>query len=276
MPVQPSYVRDIERWRERRVADLKRRWLSIVGMTWLEEGTITIGSDPANGVVLPKGPPHVGTINVQDGTVTIAAAQGSGLTHDGTPVATLVLRDDGDPTPTVLRLRSLSLTLHRWEDRLAIRIRDDASPAVRAFRGIDYFPIDPAWRLPARFEAHHPPRVVEVPSVLGTPETRRLPGVAAFDVGGETYRLETFEEAGTTDLFIVFGDRTNRADTYEGGRYVYARPPASDGTVTLDFNRAYNPPCVFSPFTTCSLPLPENRLPFRIEAGERRYRAPEA
>ena len=76
-------------------------------------------------------------------------------------------------------------------------------------------------------------------------------------------------------LFLVFGDKTNGKETYGGGRFLYTDPP-QNGRVELDFNRAYNPPCVFSHYATCPLPPPGNKLPLPILAGEKKFVAPHA
>jgi uncharacterized protein (DUF1684 family) len=173
----------------------------------------------------------------------------------------------------VLQIGSVRFHVLWREGRLALRVKDSNSPARQAFTEIERFPVDLRWRLEARFEPYEPERSVPVPTVLGYDEVYRVPGALAFDVDGGTHRLEAFLEQGSTDLFIVFGDRTNGTETYGGGRFVYT-PPPRDGAVVLDFNRAYNPPCVFTPHATCALPLPENRLSIRVEAGERRYEGP--
>jgi hypothetical protein len=169
---------------------------------------------------------------------------------------------------------SLSFYVIRRADELAVRIKDDRSPARASFTGIEYFPIDPRWRFEARFQPHDPPRSERVPTVVGMEETYQVPGTLAFEFDGVTHRIDAFYEDGETDLFIIFGDLTNRSDTYGGGRYMYARPPDDRGIVLVDFNRAYNPPCVFTPFATCALPPPQNKLPIRVEAGEKLYRGP--
>ena len=143
--------------------------------------------------------------------------------------------------------------------------------ARQAFRGIESYPVDARWRLEGRFEPYDPPKRMVVPDALDRGQQEVIPGAVAFDVGGATYRIDVFDEEGTEDLFLVFGDLTNRNETFGGGRYLYTPPPGADGRVVVDFNRAYNPPCVFTPFATCSLPPPQNRLPIRIEAGEKRY-----
>jgi hypothetical protein len=193
--------------------------------------------------------------------------------HAGTPVdAPIPLRDDVDGPPTVLQMGSLRLhVIRRYADRLAVRVRDVESPARAAFRGIEHYPVDDRWRFEARFDPYEPSRVSEVPTILDVPEVYATPGAVVFEHESETHRLDAFLEPGETDLFIVFADLTTGTETYGGGRYLYTEPPDERGRVVLDFNRAYNPPCVFTEHATCALPLPQNRLPFRVEAGEKRY-----
>ena len=153
---------------------------------------------------------------------------------------------------------------------LAVRVKDSESEALRAFRGLDYFPYAPAWRLEGRFEAAPEGSALEVPNSVGRTEKIRQPGWVSFDVEGKTFRLIALDDTGDGRLFLVFGDPTNGRETYGGGRFLYTDPPAG-GKVVIDFNRAYNPPCVFTPYATCPLPPRENRLPFPIPAGEKKY-----
>jgi uncharacterized protein (DUF1684 family) len=270
-----SHAEEVEAWRARRLARLTAPdgWLTLVGLEWLREGANPIGSDPSNAVRLPggKAPPHLGSIEVSGGKAAIEVYAGSNVLNEGRPVSRMVLRDDTDGDPTVLRLGTLSFHVINREGALAVRIKDRHSPVRTGFRGIDHYPVDPRWRIEARFEAYDPPKDALVPDILGTGQTMRVPGAVVFEAKGRTHRLEAFLETGETDLFVVFGDETNEDETYGGGRYLYAAPPHDAGSVVVDFNRAYNPPCVFTPYATCALPLPENRLPIRIEAGERRY-----
>jgi hypothetical protein len=272
------HVEEILRWREHRVARLTGPdgWLSVVGLAWLEEGENAVGSDPTSKVLLPSEnvPGRIGVIRVEGESAVASFSPGSGVTHAGRPVETLRLEDDSSGDPTLLRLGSLSFHLIRRHDQLAVRIRDEGSLAREAFTGIDYFPIDPEWHVEARLEPYDPPRSVVVPTVLGSEETYAMPGAIVFSHDGLSHRLEVFLEAGETDLFIVFGDLTNGQDTYGGGRFLYAPPPGEAGSLAVDFNKAYNPPCVFTPFATCALPLPQNKLPIRVGAGEKLYRGP--
>lgn len=241
-------------------------WLTLVGLEWLQEGENLVGSDPSNPVRLPPGAPaRLGTILVRQGVATL---------HGVPEVGTMELRDDSEGTPTVVSLGSLRLHVINRDGRLAVRVRDTESPARRRFLGIERYPVDPRWRVEARLEPFDPPMEVPVPNVLGFEETTVVPGALDFVVDEKGLRLLAFVEKGTDDLFIVFGDLTNGDETYGAGRYLYAPPPADGGITFVDFNKAYNPPCVFTPYATCVLPLRENRLPIRVEAGERRYSLP--
>lgn len=259
-----THRKDVERWRAHRLARLTAPggWLTLVDLHWLHEGDNPVGSGPLE---------RAGTITVRNGVVTLRADPAAGLTHQGSPVDSLHLRDDSEGDPTLVRLGTLSFHLINRDGRLAVRVKDTESPARKAFAGIESYPVDLRWRLEARFEPSGPPREARVPNVLGFEESMVVPGALRFEVDGSSHRLLAFTETGTRDLFIVFGDLTNEDETYQGGRYLYAAPPKNDGPVVVDFNEAYNPPCVFTPYATCVLPLPENRLHVRIEAGEKRY-----
>jgi uncharacterized protein len=252
-------------------------WLTVVGLHWLEPGATSVGSHPRSALRLPadRAPERVGTIDVEEGQVWFEPEPEAPVDHDGHRVMSrLRLRDDleGAGAPTVLAVGSLRLhVIRRFEDRLGVRVRDLEGPARQRFTGIEHYPVDERWRLQARFEPYDPPKVSRAPTVLGMEEAYPTPGALAFDHDGRTHRLDAFLEPGETDLFIVFADATSGTETYGGGRYLYTKQPDGAGLVELDFNRAYNPPCVFTAHATCALPLPQNRLPFRVEAGEKRY-----
>ena len=277
-----SYEDEIEAWRTDRIARLRspEGWFSLVGLCWLRPGTNSVGSDPSNDVVLPgeKVAAHAGTIEFEpDGRAVLHATPDSGLRHRSEPVADLELESAAPITR--IRSGSISFTLIRREHMAAIRVRDRDRPERIGFPGIEHFPVDPAWRVQARLEPVEDRREVVVPAVAGPGERYLVAGAAVFEVPlpdapGE-HRLIAFEEEPGNDLFFVFGDATSRSETYPGGRFMYMPPPDPadpERRMVVDFNRAYNPPCVFTEFATCPVPLPENRLPFRIEAGELRYR----
>ncbi len=277
------YEQEIDAWQRARVERLRspEGWLSLVGLWWLHPGTNTIGSAEGNDVVLPSREiaAEAGTIELgPDGRAVLHADPAAGFRHRSQPVTTLEMRADPAEGLTRIRAGSISFHLIRREDMLAVRVRDRDRPARVGFDGIRCYPIDPAWRVDARLEPDPDRREVIVPAVAGPGERYVIAGTAAFEAPnapGE-HRLIAFEEKPGEDLFFVFGDATNVAETYPGGRFMYMPPPAPDdaeGRMVLDFNQAYNPPCVFTEFATCPVPLPANRLKFRIEAGELRYGA---
>jgi uncharacterized protein (DUF1684 family) len=279
-----EHLAEVERWRARRIAGLTgpTGWLSVVGLAWLHEGSNTVGSEHSNDVVLPRGPALLGTIEVPPATGQADPAGpatpafhpepgGEALLQGAPIVDDLALRDDTFGHPTSVAVESVSFYLIRRLGNLGVRIKDRESPARSAFAGIEHYPVDLRWRFEARFEPFDPPRRVAVPTVMDVTEEYLVPGALAFDLAGETHRLEAYLEEGETELFIVFGDLTNGTETFGGGRYIYRKPPDGRGIVDLDFNYAYNPPCVFTPHATCPIPTAQNRLPIRVEAGEKRY-----
>jgi len=261
-----SHAREVEAWREERYARLRGEvgWLTLAGLDWLKPGDNRVGTDPASDVRLRSGPTSAGTITVDDGHVR---ASGD-FTHDGEAVDSLELASDLDGDPTMLELGVLRLCIIDRGGRLAVRSWDTTSQARRTFTGIDHWPFDAAWRLDARYEPT-PDASISVPDVLGTVEDELSPGTVSFEVDGVDHRLQALPGGPDGELFLVFADATNGRETYGGGRFLYTPPPSSDGRVDVDFNRSYNPPCVFSPYATCPLPWPANRLPIRVEAGER-------
>jgi uncharacterized protein (DUF1684 family) len=276
-PDASQHGRDIEAWKERRVASLKREdgWLTLVGLYWLEKGENPVGSDPNSHVVLPAGkaPGRLGSITLApDGTATFLATEGETVEVAGKSATRLALSTDaGGGQPTVLRRGPIRFYLIDRAGRIAVRVKDSESAALKAFHGIDRFPTSLAWRVEAKVERHDPPRRIPVPNVLGGSYDDTSPATLVFEVGGRTFRLDAVDEAGTTDWFVIFGDQTNGKETYGGGRFLYVTPPAPGSPAVLDFNKAYNPPCVFSPYATCPLPTKENKLAVRVEAGEKNY-----
>ncbi len=269
-----EYEAELARWRAARVESLRgeQGWLALAGLFWLDEGERRIGSDPAADIVLPAGaPPTIGVITRQGEQVRLRVADGVDARIGGAPVVDVALRPDVDRV--ALGDRFVFLILRRGE-RYGVRLYDTRAPARGEFTGLDSFPVRQEWRIRARFEPFTPPRTIEHPTVIGATRAE-VPGVAIFTVDGREHRLTPILETGPEgqELLFLFRDRTSGTETYPGGRFLVARPPA-DGVVELDFNRAHNPPCAFTEYATCPLPRAENDLPIRIEAGEKRYAGP--
>lgn len=266
---------EVEKWRAGRLERLRREdgWLTLVGLFWLEEGKNRFGSDPFNRVVFPEGsaPARMGSFDLSDGTVRLLLDPGVVVTHEGKPASALTLKSDAGGGPTVLQHGTLRFYVIKRGDRFGIRVKDSESGARRNFTGIESFPVDPVWRVVAQFDPYTPPRKMPIPNVLGSPTSETSPGAVVFEAGGRSYRLDAVVEEGSEELFLIFGDKTNGHETYGGGRFLYASRPGSDGKLIVDFNRAYNPPCVFTPYATCPLPPPQNKLAIPVEAGEKTY-----
>jgi hypothetical protein len=274
--------RSVEAWRAQRHAALRRpmSWLTLVGLDFLAEGRNRIGSDPGNEVMLPGGPPLAGVIELRDGVATASSVDG-GFLVDGVPVDGVELVSDHDETEerpaTTLEIGSLRVRLIRRgaaRERFGLRTWDVEAPVRDAFTGVPHWPIDPAWVVEARFEPAEPGATLTVPDVLGDLLEETTPGAVIFGVAGTPCRIDAVEGGDAGELWLIFGDATNGTETYGGGRFLYTSAPRPDGLVTVDFNRAYNPPCVFSPYATCPLPPAGNRLDVRVEAGELLFTPP--
>jgi uncharacterized protein (DUF1684 family) len=222
----------------------------------------------------------IGTVSLDgEGVARLSVTTGLEVTCDGQAVHQRTLRSDNDGPPGADRIVHGRLTyeLIRRGEIAAIRVRDPDSDRRRMFSGTDWFPVRPAWRVQGTFEPFAEERLISIPYDLG-PVLSRSPGQVALrfrQTPERIWRLDTLMDDQRQRLFLLFGDATNRDQTYGAGRFVYAPlPEVGSGRVTIDFNRALNPACAFTEFATCPLAPPQNRLPFRIEAGERRYLGP--
>lgn len=269
--IDPAYLTKIKEWQQKRLDALKTKdsWLSLAGLFWLKEGRNTFGSDPVNDLIITdvKAPARIGSFIFENGQVRFLAAQGEIIMHGSEVVFEIPLKNDTEREPTILSSGSLSWLIIKRGDRLGVRLRDSGHPRIDKLKKIDTFPIDPEWCVEAVLERFEKPRMIKVPTVLGTENDSPAPGVLVFEIYGKTYRLTPL--GGTGDLFLIFGDETNTVETYGGGRFLSVKQPGENGRTLIDFNMAVNPPCTFSPFATCPLPPPANQLPIRVTAGEK-------
>lgn len=260
-----KHDKEIADWQTDRATRLKSEygWLSLIGLFWLDEG--------ANTVTLPSaGSPSV-KVTRQGEVVTLEPTPSA--TIDGKPVtAPAVLKNDADPAgPTTVQIGTVRFQIIKRGERYGLRARDSQAPTRTQFAGLEYYPTDARYRVEARFEPYQPEKKIPITDVTGMTADSIAPGALVFTLDGKEYRIDPVNEEGTNDLFIIFKDATSRDETYQAGRYLYATRPGPDGKTVIDFNKAYNPPCAFTHFATCPLPPPQNRLPIRIEAGEKRY-----
>ena len=259
-----AYTTEIRDWQQNRDTRLRKEdsWLTLIGLHWLQDGE--------NVVTLTKaGAPQVRVL--RSGAQTILHPDPA-MAIDEKPVTADVplLADADEKGPTIVQMGSVRFNVIKRGDRYALRVKDAEAETRTHFKGLEYYPIDPKWRVTARFEAYHPPKKIPITDVTGMTADNLSPGALVFEIDGKEYRLDPILEEGSDEYFVIFRDGTSRDTTYPAGRYLYT-PQAKDGTTVIDFNRAYNPPCAFTPFATCPLPPLQNRLPIRIEAGEKKY-----
>ena len=274
-------------WRQAREAELSgpESWLGLAGLYWLEPGANPVGSAGENGVILPRGPARLGTLEWEGEagvywrpaspgeTRREPGGAGAAASADGSPVPAdpwdQPLADDREGRPDRVCLGNLVFFLIRRGERLGVRVRDMDWAATRPFAGVPAYPFDPAWRLTGRWEPLVPPQTLLVPDVTGEERPVTVDHGARFTVAGEDCQLLP-QSVGPDGVLLVFRERGSGRETYGGGRFLHC-PPPEGGRILLDFNRAYNPPCAFTPFATCPLPPPENWLPLAIPAGERKW-----
>lgn len=265
-----AYRAGVEKYRAERAEAIggEDGWLSVAGLTWLHPGENTVGADPANDVVLPDGaaPASTGAVSVTPDGVFFTPAPDVAVTLNGQPVTG---RSPFTPTvaknPDIFHHRDLRFLLLKLGDRYAFRLKDNNHVLKRNFKGLRWYDIDPKWRVEAKLIAPESPRQLVMNNIVGEKDVYDSAGFLEFELDGNPLRLEAAKR--DDGLFIVFRDGTSGRSTYGGARFLYADMP-TDGKVALDFNRAVNPPCAFSPYTTCPVPPAHNRLAVRIEAGE--------
>ena len=269
---QASYDEEIALWRRDREARLKAEGtgLGVAGLFWLNPGANTVGTNPGSDLVLPKdsAPAVVGRFMLENGEVLFEPHQDVTATLNGAPATRRTLRPDAPGPPDILRINTLTLFVIQRGNRTGIRLKDTNSPARRNFAGLNCFPIRQVFRVKAKYTPYDQPRKIQIANVLGDSSEDVSPGYVEFELAGKHFRLEPLLEG--DELFFIFKDKTSGRETYPAGRYLYADVPQS-GEVILDFNKAVNPPCAFTPFATCPLPPRQNRLAVAIEAGELRY-----
>jgi hypothetical protein len=268
------YRQQLETSRKARVDRLTAPmgWLSLVGLDWLKDGKNTVGSAKDNTIVIAKLPPHFCVITLSGGKAMLQMAPGSDAAGIETKNGPLEMLDDSHEKPTTVSSRTVSFYLVERNGQHGLRVKDSDAPTRTNFLGIDYFDIDPSWRVEAKWEAYDPPREIDEPNILGKVDKVIVPGAALFTRDGKTYRVEpVIETPGDKNLFLVFADKTSGHETYGAARFLYTDPP-KDGKLILDFNTAYNPPCAFTPYATCPLPTAQNRIGARVTAGEKKYR----
>ena len=273
---QPSieaHAAEVEEWYQNRIVSLKREsgWLNLIGLEWLEEGSNVFGTEGNSDVKLntDKFQGRMGEFVLEQGKVFFSPAV-SGIIADSVEISmkTLVF-DEVQKLNANMQYGTLRWTIIKRADAYGLRIRDLESPAVVSFQGIDRYPVDLEWRVKAKFVPYVPVKEIMITNVLGQTTPNLSPGYLEFERDGKTFKIDALDE--DDELYLIIADQTSGVETYGAGRYMYVKKPIAGDEVIIDFNKAYNPPCVFSPYATCPLPPRQNVLELAIEAGEKTY-----
>ena len=277
-----AWQTELASWRAQRATNLQapEGWLSLIGLDWLQPGDNSFGSDAGNRIQLPaKTAAHIGVVHFEKKALRLLPPAGGfpkSLLVDGHPAQEQPLATDDAETPSKLTIGTVTIILIHRDDRFALRIKDTEAPTRVGFHGLRWYPPNAAYRVRARWIPYNPPKILDIPTVLGTTTHLPAPGAAEFTIDGQTVRLEpVLEDPKATELFFIMRDATSKTTTYGAGRFLYTELPdhgvAQPGELWLDFNRAVNPPCAFTAYATCPLPPTQNRLTIAIPAGEQRY-----
>ena len=271
-----TYENEINAWHANRVATQlvgDNGWLNLAGLYWLKEGFNTFGSDPSNDVVFPEGKmvSNAGTFVVQQGKVIMEVNEGVEIMKDSIAVNHEVIHIPDSSFYPVMSYGTLEWLVIDRSGKLGVRVRDLDSEAVKNFTGVERYPIDPKWRVEAKWEKYEPLKHIAITNILGQTYQSPCPGALVFTIDGVEYRLDAIDDGTEGEYYILFGDKTNETETYPSGRYMYVKYPDGDGKVIVDFNKSYNPPCAFTEFATCPLPPKQNGLDLTITAGEKNF-----
>jgi len=278
-----AFQKNLATWRTEHTADLLKPdgWLSLIGLEWLQPGDNTVGAAADNKIRLPKGPAHVALLHLEGETVTLNPPS-EGFPQNflvaGAPAKPQPLRAEPNKDKVAPRMTIATFNMYviRREARFALRIKDSQSPAITGFHGLKWFEPDIAFRVVARWIPYTPHKTITLATLVGTNYDQPVPGAAEFQLAGVTFRLEpVLEDPALAKLFFILRDTTSTTTTYGACRFLYTGFPTNGldkpGELVLDFNRLENPPCAYTPFSTCPLPPPGNRLPIPLPVGEKRY-----
>lgn len=283
LPQETGWQKENSAWRTQHTADLLKPdgWLSLVGLEWLETGDNSVGSASGNKIHLASGPAHLAVLHLEGETVTLNPPE-EGFPSDflvsGAQAKSQSLRAEPnkDKESPRLTIGTLSMYVIRREKRFALRVKDAHSPAIAGFHELKWYAPNPAYRVTAKWIPYLPQKTVTLATLIGTNYDQPVPGAAEFILSGKAFHLEpVLEDPTVAKLFFILRDKTSTTTTYGACRFLYTGFPTNGldkpGELVLDFNRLENPPCAYTPYSTCPLPPPGNQLPIALPVGERRY-----
>ncbi|HTP03311.1 MAG TPA: DUF1684 domain-containing protein [Anaerolineales bacterium] len=267
-----EYLKGLERWRVDMDANLRREndRLALAGLFWLQKGFNTFGSSRDCDIRLPKPAPRIiGAFEFDGANVTLTLDLGQSVEINGVTVTSATpLNSDEADSPSYVTCQSLRMVVIRRNKRVGVRLWDNCRPERESFPGRAWFDANEEFRVPAAYTPYPAPSRVALPNNLGEMEDDYMHGYISFRLLGRGHRLEAVE---LTDgrLYIQFRDTTNGFTTYTNGRYIYSDPVQEEGLLSIDFNRAFNPPSAFSAYSTSTFAHKRNMMKVPVEAGEK-------
>ncbi|MEA3317564.1 MAG: DUF1684 domain-containing protein [Bacteroidota bacterium] len=266
-----EYIESIKKWDKERLSSLKSEngWLNLVGLFWLEKGDNSFGSDSINKIVFPSGTPaNIGVITFSDNLLEVKINKEVDVYCNKEKVTKKILLSDADGEPTVLKMESYVWFIIYRNGKYAIRLRNLKNKLIDEVNEISRFDIDKKWRIKAKYKEYCKAENMSVPNIIGYHSLMKCFGVLSFEINNKEYSLNPIiNDDGS--FFVIFADGTSAIETYGAGRFLDVEKPNKENVTYLDFNKAYNPPCVFSNFATCPLPPIENIILVEIRAGEK-------
>ena len=262
----------VENWRADRHASLLAPdgYLSQVGLEWLRDGENRIGSAADNDIRLSGGPALWGSVLVENDQVRFVRAEDQQVTIDGELITEARLIPDTEGEATTVRHGTFSFYVI-FRESFALRVKDTQAAARLSFKGVENYPINEDWLINGRFTPARKGTTIEIVNVLGQVSDSAVLGTFEFEKDGKTHSLLGLADEETEDVWFIFADRTSGHGTYGAGRFLHSDAMPEDGRLTVDFNKAYNPPCAFNPYSTCPLPPQRNRMDLKVTAGEKDF-----
>jgi len=269
---EEEYVESMKEWHNQRLERLKSEdgWINLVGLHWLKEGQNPFGSNDANNIIFPKNAPEfIGTIILYKGFLSVNINEDVAVFINDSLLKEHDIYTDMDDNTTIFKIGSFKWHIIKRGDRYGIRLRNIESPLLDEITEIPSFPIDPKWRIEAKFDRFKNPKEIAIPNVLGDTEFEKCYGLLKFKIDEKEYSLMPLGNGINGGLFVIFADETSAEETYGAGRFLSVEKPDEKGYTYIDFNKATNPPCAFTEYATCPLPPQDNILKVKILAGEK-------
>jgi len=267
-----THQQHIEAWRASRHERLSQPdgWLTLVGLEWLDDGESRIGSAADNDIQLSGGPAYWGSVFLVDKKLRFQSGDNKNVKIDDQFLDQTDLVADTEGEATLVSSGTLSFYAI-FRESYALRIKDSQAKALANFKGVENYPISESWCIDGRFVPAAEGETLEIANVLGQVSQSSVLGSFEFDMDGKTHSLLGIGTEESEQLWFIFADRTSGRATYGAGRFLYSDGMPENGRLTLDFNKAYNPPCAFNSYSTCPLPPQRNRMDLLVTAGEKDF-----